>query len=368
MAKNKKKENEQLAVDDIVQEEIIENENDIQTQSSLQDNVIKIGEKAESKKLNKFDNICLKIWTYIVAFVTAISVFINNCIFKIFKKRLPQRYITAVISIILIILAMLIVTAPFKITVNEKQTLEIYNSGLTPIYQKVGETEDNVPVYKWGYANEKGKIVIPCQYNNASEFKHGVAFVNVVNDVDGIVEDYWCLIDKNGKLKGDKKFYYSTALGDRLPVGEFGDADKLAWVYIGGKFGYIGNNGKMQIDALYNDAGDFINGLARVRSGSQEFFINKKGEQVSDSFDKVRDFSEGFAAVRKNELWGFVDTSGNIVFETRFDNVSDFYCGYALVKSGSSYGVIDTNGKLVVPLSEYNDIGVAKYFDTSWWD
>lgn len=370
----KKKETESLATEVFEEERdtSVDDDNTLEEnpvpEEQAADGIIRIGEHAESKKLNKFDLFCLKIWTYIVAFVTTLAKWINTGIFKIFKKKLPERYIVAFISLIIIILLMLLFTAPFKITVNEKQTLEIFNNSLTPVYQKVGDTADGTPIYKWGYADKKGKVVISCQFENALEFRYGVAFVNIVKETDGIIENYWYLIDKKGKAKGDKKFYYTTELGERLPVGQFGEDDKLAWVYVGGKYGYIGTNGEIKIDALYNDAGDFIDGLARVRSGSQEFFINTKGDQKSSSYDKVRDFSEGFAAVKKNELWGFINTKGDVVIETRFDNVSDFYCGYALVRSGSSYGVIDTSGKLVIPLAEFNEIGVAKYFDTSWWD
>lgn len=370
----KKKETESLATDelDIERDEKALQDEEPETVEEIKENdsdgIIRIGEHAEAKKLNKFDMFCLKIWTYIVAFVTTLAKWINTGIFKIFKKKLPERYIVAFISLVIIILLMLLFTAPFKITVNEKLTLDIFNNNLTPVYQKVGDTADGTPIYKWGYANKNGKVVIACQYENALEFKYGVAFVNTVVEKDGIIENYWYLIDKKGNAKGDKKFNYTTELGERLPVGQFGDDDKLAWVYVGGKYGYIGTNGKMKIDALYNDAGDFIDGLARVRSGSQEFFINTKGDQKSASYEKVRDFSEGFAAVKKNELWGFINTKGDVVIETRYDNVSDFYCGYALVKSGSSYGIIDASGKPVVPIGEFNDIGVAEYFDTSWWD
>ena len=371
---NKKRETESLATDelDVERDEsavvMTEDPATVEEKENVSDGIIRIGEHAEAKKLNKFDLFCLKIWTYIVAFVTTLAKWINTGIFKIFKKRLPERYIIAFISLIIIILLMLLFTAPFKITVNEKETLAIFNNGLTPVFQKVGDSQDGQPIYKWGYADKKGKVVIPCRFENALEFRYGVAFVNVVTETDGIIENYWYLIDKKGNPKGNKKFYYTTELGERLPVGQFGDDDKLAWVYVGGKFGYIGTNGEIKIDALYNDAGDFIDGLARVRSGSQEFFINTKGDQKSASYEKVRDFSEGFAAVKKNELWGFINDKGDVAIETRFDNVSDFYCGYPLVRSGSSYGVIDTSGKLVIPLAEFNDIGVADYFDTSWWD
>ena len=316
---NKKRETESLATDelDVERDEsavvMTEDPATVEEKENVSDGIIRIGEHAEAKKLNKFDLFCLKIWTYIVAFVTTLAKWINTGIFKIFKKRLPERYIIAFISLIIIILLMLLFTAPFKITVNEKETLAIFNNGLTPVFQKVGDSQDGQPIYKWGYADKKGKVVIPCRFENALEFRYGVAFVNVVTETDGIIENYWYLIDKKGNPKGNKKFYYTTELGERLPVGQFGDDDKLAWVYVGGKFGYIGTNGEIKIDALYNDAGDFIDGLARVRSGSQEFFINTKGDQKSASYEKVRDFSEGFAAVKKNELWGFINDKGDFI-------------------------------------------------------
>ncbi len=312
---------------------------------------------------------CLKIWTYIVAFITTLAKWINTGIFKIFKKKLPDRYIVAFISLVLIILLMLLFTAPFKITVNEKASLDIFNNGLTPVYQKIGDAANGTPIYKWGYADKKGKIVINCQYENALEFKYGVAFVNIKEEKEeGIIDNYWCLIDKKGNRKGEIKISYASELGERLPVGQFGDDDKLAWVYVGGKFGYIGTNGKMKIDALFNDAGDFIDGLARVKSGTQEYFINTKGDQKSDSYEKVRDFCEGLAAVKKNNKWGYINSKGEVVIPTRYDHVTDFYCGYALVQNGTAYGIIDTSGNSVIEAFSFNDIGVAKYFDTSWWD
>ena len=371
---NKNRETESLATDDI--DETVENASTEQQEEPQQeerpegsDNIIRIGEHAEAKKLNKFDMFCLKIWTYIVAFITTLAKWINTGIFKIFKKKLPDRYIVAFISLVLIILLMLLFTAPFKITVNEKASLDIFNNGLTPVYQKIGDAANGTPIYKWGYADKKGKIVINCQYENALEFKYGVAFVNIKEEKEeGIIDNYWCLIDKKGNRKGEIKISYASELGERLPVGQFGDDDKLAWVYVGGKFGYIGTNGKMKIDALFNDAGDFIDGLARVKSGTQEYFINTKGDQKSDSYEKVRDFCEGLAAVKKNNKWGYINSKGEVVIPTRYDHVTDFYCGYALVQNGTAYGIIDTSGNSVIEAFSFNDIGVAKYFDTSWWD
>lgn len=141
----------------------------------------------------------------------------------------------------IVILLILLVTAPFKITVNDVEQLNIYNDGLTPVYMRVADSADNgYPIYKWGYADSRGRVVIACIYDGVTEFKHGVAFVNYVEDKgDGVVENYWYLIDTSGNRRGSLNFFYSTELGASDPVGEFGDDDRLAPVYVGGKYGYI---------------------------------------------------------------------------------------------------------------------------------
>ena len=93
MAKSyKKKETESLATDelDVEREPASYSEPEPAPEAqkeSESDGIIRIGEHAEAKKLNKFDMFCLKIWTYIVAIVTTIARWINTGIFKIFKKN-----------------------------------------------------------------------------------------------------------------------------------------------------------------------------------------------------------------------------------------------------------------------------------------
>lgn len=339
------------------------------------DTVIRIGETAaESKKLNGFDRFWIKVWSVIVSAIGAIAGGINFVIFKIFKKRLPDRYVKAFVAIVIVILLILLVTAPFKITVNDVEQLNIYNDGLTPVYMRVADSADNgYPIYKWGYADSRGRVVIACIYDDVTEFKHGVAFVNYVEDKgDGVVENYWYLIDTSGNRRGSLNFFYSTELGASDPVGEFGDDDRLAPVYVGGKYGYINTRGEMAINAAYDEAGVFIDGYARVRLGSTEYFINTKGEDLTDTrFEEVRDFCGGYAAVKQNDLWMFLDRKGDVLSSNNaplvFDKVTDFTNGYALVRNGTTLSIIDADGHYVISGNTFNDLKVAEYFDTSWW-
>lgn len=69
---------------------------------------------------------------------------------------------------------------------------------------------------------------------------------------------------------------------------------------------------------------------------------------------RISTFSEGLARVElDSETFGFINTSGNLVFKGNFYNVGHFYSGRAWVKKEIrgelKYGFINTKGKLVIP-------------------
>ena len=42
---------------------------------------------------------------------------------------------------------------------------------------------------------------------------------------------------------------------------------------------------------------------------------------ITPQFDAVKPFKNGIAAVKKEELWGFIDSTGNWIIQPRFYNV-----------------------------------------------
>ena len=48
----------------------------------------------------------------------------------------------------------------------------------------------------------------------------------------------------------------------------------------------------------------------------------------------ARNFSNGLAAIKNNEKWGFVNKSGKVIIECNYTNCSDFVGnGYAILES-----------------------------------
>jgi len=73
--------------------------------------------------------------------------------------------------------------------------------------------------------------------------------------------------------------------------------------------------------------------------------INVKG----GNYSYMSDFSECLAIVMKDNKYTFIDTVGNVVFNTWFDDVSPFNNGTAAVKIDSLWGVIDKSCNLIIP-------------------
>ncbi len=125
------------------------------------------------------------------------------------------------------------------------------------------------------------------------------------------------------------------------------------------------------IKANYDDYRDFSEGLAAVKKDNKWGFVNLKGKKViSTKYDDCRDFSNGFAAIEVKNKWGFIDRKGKRLVTPKYYIVKDFSEGYAHVaiwlnvilrnrKYNSYYdllkwGVVNSLGvEVVTPQYEY---------------
>jgi hypothetical protein len=94
---------------------------------------------------------------------------------------------------------------------------------------------------------------------------------------------------------------------------------------------------------------DFSEGFAAVKVGEKWGFMNRKGEYpIPPQFDEVGFFSEGLAAVRVGTKWGFVNGKGKWVISPGFDGVGYFSEGLAPAKIGERWGFINKKGETVI--------------------
>ncbi len=247
--------------------------------------VREIAVQSDTTKVNAFDLFFLRLWAGMVSLLGYTANGINYIFYKIFKHKLPVKYIKAFLVALVIILLLIMILVPATANSQPKSKgdggLVVFESNMIPVQVRVDDGSGD-PVYKWGYLEKKkastgtkDSLKIPAIYEEALPFnRYDIAWVRV-RDEKG---HYWQLINKNGKRVGDRMYAVSNSLpiGVR-PFGEFTDS-KLAWVNENGKFGYIDIKGNVKINCDLDVAGDFIEAIY----DSYPFSVYGEGKKIKN--------------------------------------------------------------------------------------
>lgn len=121
------------------------------------------------------------------------------------------------------------------------------------------------------------------------------------------------------------------------------------------------------IEPKYEDILNFSEGFAAVKLGDKWGFIDKKGKAICKfQYDDVNPFSGGLAAVCLKYAWGFIDTSGKTVIEPKYSKVHNFNSGFALVFTANPKGpglkglLVDPKGAETVLDDDFNAYGASE--------
>lgn len=200
----------------------------------------------------------------------------------------------------------------------------------------------------YGYINAKGTIVIPMQYQWASEFSEGHA-VAMKNNT------YYCI-----NLQGTER---AAQINTDVKIeGEFNDGMVLIRNREDRKYGYMDTTGRIAISPQYDEAGPFSEGLAAVVYYGECFYIDKTGARAIRQVEWLGEkyniayagrFSEGLAAVQveDNDLYyGYIDKNGKMLIDPVYYIAGEFREGMARVSMSPSGGLgyIDHNGRYAV--------------------
>jgi hypothetical protein len=134
--------------------------------------------------------------------------------------------------------------------------------------------------------------------------------------------------------------------------GSISDSETIWAVKNNQKCGYIGyKNGKGYVIAelIYDRCGNFWEGYADVRIDNKYNYIDLSGNHLGQSnFEGAKRFSEGVAAIKRNGKYYFIDKSSKMLFDVGFEDTRPFFEGLAAVKVGGKYGFINKKGSYVV--------------------
>ena len=173
-----------------------------------------------------------------------------------------------------------------------------------------------------GIISKKGKLILAPQFTsvNALESRDALFFIGIKNDKSGIYTE-----------KGEQIIPHSFSDISFIAPDE---TDYFKVLIKSAKYGFIDKTGQMLFDAKFTTAGDYNNGFAFVREYPQEvYYINTTGKRINkDKLQNGKDFSEGLAAVQKDSLWGYIDTTGVLSITPEYNYCGNFVNGVAFVE------------------------------------
>ena len=261
----------------------------------------------------------------------------------------------------------------------------------------------------WGHIDEAGNWVIPPKFDSAGDFRGNYAWIQQ-GDREGFANrdgEIVLLLDEDVYVdSGYDGFYYGgretgiwliegkTEFGAEWVDGFFdvqsGVYSGLKWQQVriwcsdsrlipvadeNWKWGYVSRDtGEMVILAKYdsdNMGSNFYDGYAVVTFLDDDYNIVQT--LLLDETGKEYPLPEGinaancdtvisgglFEVVDENGLYGYCNTSGEVVIEPQFAYTFEFEDGYAEVEfTDGTYGVIDQTGKVVMRTTDthYADV------------
>jgi hypothetical protein len=250
------------------------------------------------------------------------------------------------------------------------------DSVLFPVFVPQGKSRTR---FKVGYINRQGETVIAANFDDGTRFSEGLAAVRV--------KSRWGVIDASGDFVIQPKLWSWCRFRGGL----------ASLATRNGKWGVIDRAGNFIVQPNYDSIGPFEDDRALIRIGDRDKarfgFVDKTGaEAIPPKFHGARGFSEGLAAVKIVNLWGyvvpsgvfkitprfdgtglgkrwpdiragrfvnrlapvwsgkdnyrFIDATGCFAFEGSFDDANSFSEDRAVVKRDNRFGFIDTDGRM----------------------
>lgn len=118
--------------------------------------------------------------------------------------------------------------------------------------------------------------------------------------------------------------------------GNISEGMRKCWDHMEGKYFYEDAEGNCVIEPSFTKAEPFSEGLAAVRESELWGYVNKKGEYVIEPkfHTKPGQFNSGMAKVtRQDGTIAFIDKTGAVVHDAVSSKQRDFFCGYSIASN-----------------------------------
>ena len=186
---------------------------------------------------------------------------------------------------------------------------------------------------KWSILSPDGNVLLPFEYSGVTPFGQNVLLEK---------EHQRFIYTSNGMVK---PYNFLSVISWRNLNDKLKPAQTLE-----GKFGYINDNGTFVIDAIYDEAKDFDQGVAIVKKDNLYGFINEKGELIQPIAYQIPNLNQKPTTllVQKKSLYGYMDYQGNQLIDCQYESIAPFG-KFMRAKRNGKWGWIDQQEKAVIP-------------------
>jgi len=204
---------------------------------------------------------------------------------------------------------------------------------------------------KWGYVNLDGEIIIEPDFILATEFNEdGFALV---------LKNEFKIIDLKGEIiPVDVEKIIPNTLLTYIPVLTDGTGyhlfnNGLLAIKLNNKWGFLNEEGKIEIPPLYDKVTNFNSGYALAEMNEAFYVLDSTGNVIPlevPGITFIKHFSEGLGMIEvNNNKWGFVNGKGKVVIIPQFNSVGYFNDGLAWARNeNKKIGYINHNGEWII--------------------
>lgn len=183
---------------------------------------------------------------------------------------------------------------------------------------------------KYDYMDSSLIVPEELRFEQATIFKNGVAAVKL--------SEGWKLI--NAELN-----YLTETVYEDICIDEFNVCINNGIIFAkkNGKWEMLDVNGNTVCDNRFDDVCPFASeGPAAVKIGEQWGFVSKTGEMViQPEYEDAKSFGANLGAVCKDGLWGYINPGNQMRIEYQFEDCRSFANnGVALIRDGESWHYI----------------------------
>jgi hypothetical protein len=173
---------------------------------------------------------------------------------------------------------------------------------------------------KYGFVNEKGEMIIPPSFAFADDFKDGYARVNTsdVTTTTVLYDGYdlssgWTFVNPQGVVFS-QTFAKAEWLRDGIAQVKDDAEYETPWTYVSISDGNLIAS-ERPTEAIFTYNGHNLAPASDPSTGKIGMIDKMEQWVIQPTFDAMEPFSEGLAAAKKDNLFGYVDLQGNWVYQ-----------------------------------------------------